>query len=178
MPRAEAGLSSGLLANDALSRPASPPRAGASDDEPQRVAAAAEPEPQAEPEPEGILCFFEPENAEPELTPMELNFSDVTLYDGHTRSRQKGRLQITSAELSFFPAGGGGRAVSFPLESIEQSPNPPRAAGMGGRLKVEARVVVPRREQPAVEIAFEFGSRQPERDAALAAMSQQARKPD
>ena len=72
------------------SRPARPPRASASNDEPQRVAAAAEPEPQAEPEPEGILCFFEPENAEPELTPMELNFSDVILYDGHTRSRQKG----------------------------------------------------------------------------------------
>ena len=34
-------MSSGLLSNDALSRPASPPRAGASDDEPQRVAAAA-----------------------------------------------------------------------------------------------------------------------------------------
>ena len=67
--------------------------------------------------------------------------------------------------------------MSFPLESIEQSPSPPRAAGMGGRLKVEARVVVPRREQPAVEIAFEFGSRQREREQALEAMSR-PRKPE
>ena len=92
MPRAEAALRSGLLANDALSA-VSPRRraaeAGATDDgleePPQRrlvqvVVEADEPEPEREPkaagpepEPEpggGIIHFFEP--GDPESTPVEL----------------------------------------------------------------------------------------------------------
>jgi len=108
---------------------------------------------------------------------MDLSFADVTLYDGHTRSRQKGRLQITRTELSFFPSKAGkGRAVRFAIAHIEPSP---RAVGTGWRLslavaKIEARVRVDQ-EQPAFDIAYEFGNRERERDEALQAIMIMAR---
>ena len=162
MPRAAAALSSRLIfANGAVSRPASPQQA-----EPKM-------------ESEGVRSPHDPERPHPgpEPAPMDLSFEDVTLYDGHTRSRQKGRLQITRTELSFTPAKAGkGAAVSFPLATIEDSP---QAVGTGWRLslavaKIEARVRVDQ-EQPAFDVAFEFGNRERERDEALQAIMIMAR---
>ena len=174
MPRAAAALSSRLIfANGAVSRPASP------QNNPNPRPLPMEPEMEPEPE-EGVRSpRHAPESPHPgpEPAPMDLSFEDVTLYDGHTRSRQKGRLQITRTELSFTPAKAGkGAAVSFPLATIEDSP---QAVGTGWRLslavaKIEARVRVDQ-EQPAFDVAFEFGNRERERDEALQAIMIMAR---
>eukprot|EP01045_Picozoa_sp_COSAG04_P027506 COSAG04_NODE_4043_length_2346_cov_6.101024_1_plen_466_part_00 len=131
-----------------------------------------EPEPEPEPQaPAGLPGEPEPEPEEG-VPPEEVGYWEaegipgVVLYDEHTRSRQKGRLQITRSQLSFYPASGGGRPVSFPLESVQSA----KRAEKGGRFKVEARVLVPRQEKPA-GIAFEFDDRRRERDDALRAMS-------
>ena len=133
-----------------------------------------EPEPEPEPHPPaGLPGEPEPEPEEG-VPPEEVGYWEaegipgVVLYDEHTRSRQKGRLQITRSQLSFYPASGGGRPVSFPLESVQSA----KRAEKGGRFKVEARVLVPRQEKSAA-IAFEFDDRRRERDDALRAMSKE-----
>ena len=133
-----------------------------------------EPEPEPEPQPPaGLPGEPEPEPEEG-VPPEEVGYWEaegipgVVLYDEHTRSRQKGRLQITRSQLSFYPASGGGRPVSFPLESVQSA----KRAEKGGRFKVEARVLVPRQDKSAA-IAFEFDDRRRERDDALRAMSKE-----
>eukprot|EP01043_Picozoa_sp_COSAG02_P026268 COSAG02_NODE_1507_length_12231_cov_56.431751_13_plen_156_part_01 len=50
---------------------------------------------------------------------MDLNILDVALYDGHTQSWQKGRLNITRTALSFYLDGDGDQALCLPLENVE-----------------------------------------------------------
>ena len=103
----------------------------------------AEPEPrEPEPEPEPPAPAGLPGEPEPEpeegVPPEEVGYWEaegipgVALYDEHTRARQKGRLQITRSQLSFYPTSGGGRPRPSTTGSNEAESTPARGVSRRG----------------------------------------------